>query len=120
MIELQQAQAIATQWIEAWNAHDLEEILTHYAEELEFVSPLVVSRLGRDDGTIRTRTELRAYFEPSLGKESTLRFELIDVMAGVSSLTLVYRNHRELIVAETMFVDTNGLAKRVYVHHRPG
>lgn len=120
MIELQQAKIIAAEWIEAWNAHDLERILTHNAEELEYVSPLVVSRLGRIDGTIRTRTDLRAYFEPSLAKDSTLRFELIEVMAGVSSVTLVYRNHRDLIVAETMFVDTKGSADRVYVHHRPG
>lgn len=119
MIEMQQAKTIAADWIEAWNAHDLERILTHYAEDLEFVSPLVVTRLGRSDGTIRTRADLRAYFEPSLEKDSTLRFTLIDVMAGVSSVTLVYRNHRDLIVAEIMFLDANGLANRVYVHHRP-
>lgn len=118
-MDLAHAKHLAAEWIAAWNAHDLERILSHYAEQLEFVSPLVVSRLDRADGTIRTKDELKRYFEPSLEPGSDLKFELLDVMAGVSSSTLLYRNHRDLIVAETMFVDDRDRAIRVYVHHRP-
>ena len=119
MIDLAKAREFAAEWIAAWNSHDLEAILGHYADGLEFTSPLVVSRLKRPDGTIRTKSELRQYFLASVGPDSKLRFELIDVLAGVSSVTLVYRNHRDQIVAETMSQDAAGRANRVLVHHRP-
>lgn len=119
MIEPERAREIAADWIAAWNTHDMEAILSHYADELEFVSPLAVARLGRADGAIGTKAELRDYFAPSLGPGSDLRFELIDVFAGVSSITIHYRNHRRQRVAETAFLNGDGLATRVYVHHCP-
>ena len=72
------ARAAAQEWIEAWNAHDLERILSHYADPLEFTSPLVVQRLGRADGTIRSREELRDYFAVGVGAGSPLHFDLLE------------------------------------------
>ena len=120
MIELKKAREIAEDWISAWNERDLEKILCHYTDELEFVSPLVVSRLGREDGTIRTKRGLRDYFSQGIGPGSELHFELIDVFAGVSSITLYYSNHRNQLVAETMFLNDEGMVIRVFVHHRSG
>lgn len=112
------AEAIATDWVAAWNAHDLEQILSHYADPLEFTSPLVVERFGRADGTIRTKAELREYFAIGAAPDSVVHFELIDVLPGVSSVTLYYRNHRGRTVAETMFLDPNGLVAKAAVHYR--
>jgi len=33
------AAAFASEWIEAWNARDLERILKRYAHDVEFTSP---------------------------------------------------------------------------------
>ena len=93
-------------------------MLSHYADALAFVSPLVVRRLDRKDGTIRSKRELRDYFAQSLGPNSDLHFDLIDVLAGVSSVGLVYRNHRGQTVAETMVLNGDGKVTRVFVHHR--
>lgn len=114
----QQADAIAADWVEAWNAHDLERILSHYADTLEFTSPLVVERLGRADGTIRSKGELRDYFGVGVAARSTLKFELLDVLPGVASVTLYYRNHRGRTVAETMFLGPDGKVVRAAVHYR--
>ena len=32
--------AFAREWIDAWNAHDLERILSHYSDEIVFTSPV--------------------------------------------------------------------------------
>jgi hypothetical protein len=117
-MDQQQAEAIATDWVAAWNAHDIERILAHYAETLEFTSPLIVERLGRADGTIRSKDELRSYFTTGLAAGPALHFELLDVLPGVSSVTLYYRNHRGRTVAETMFLDPQGLVFRAAVHYR--
>jgi hypothetical protein len=118
MITLEHAQAIAEHWVRDWNAHDLDAVLAHYADVLEFTSPLVVARLGKSDGTIRSKAELRAYFAQGIGAGSRLRFELLDVVPGVASIVLYYRNHRDQTVAETMFFAADGLVNRVAVHYR--
>ena len=94
MIAPETALALARDWIGAWNAHDLDAVMAHYAEELEFVSPLVAQRLNRPDGVIRDKRALREYFGQSLGPGSVLRFELRSVLVGVSSFTTLYTNHR--------------------------
>lgn len=116
-MDQQQADCIAAEWVAAWNAHDLERVLSHYAQTLEFTSPLVVERLGRSDGTIRTRAELRDYFAVGLAPGSTLKFDLIDTLPGVSSITLYYRNHRGRTVAETMFFGPDGKITKAAVHY---
>ncbi|MGH6915312.1 MAG: YybH family protein, partial [Geminicoccales bacterium] len=114
----QQAEEFAADWLAAWNAHDLERILSHYADPLEFTSPLVAERLGIADGTIRSKEELRGYFAAGIAQGPALHFEPIDVLPGVSSVTLYYRNHRGRTVAETMFFDAEGLVSKAAVHYR--
>jgi hypothetical protein len=116
-MDQEEADRIAADWVAAWNAHDLERILAHYADTLEFTSPLVVERLGRADGTIRDKAALRAYFAVGVAPGSTLRFELIDALPGVASLILYYRNHRGRTVAETMHFGPDGKVVRATVHY---
>jgi hypothetical protein len=116
LISRDEAKRIADRWIGDWNAHDLDAILSHYAEELEFTSPLIIERLGRADGTIRSKAELRAYFAVGVAPDSELKFELLDVMRGVTSVALHYRNQAGRTITETMFFDRNGKVAKVAVH----
>src|ERR1700727_1250445 len=43
-------QEIINDWFEAWNSHDLDRIMQHYAEEVEFTAQTVVTRWGKADG----------------------------------------------------------------------
>ena len=45
------ADAFAAEWMAAWNAHDLEAVLAHYAEDGVFTSPFVAGRAGGAAGT---------------------------------------------------------------------
>ena len=38
------AERFAAEWVEAWNAHDLERVLSHYAEDFEMSSPYIVQK----------------------------------------------------------------------------
>lgn len=102
MIGLDRARRIAEEWVAAWNAHDLDAILSHYAETLEFTSPLIAQRLHRPDGTIRSKAELREYFALGVGAGSALKFDLLDTVPGVDSIALHYSNHRGQSVIETI------------------
>lgn len=49
------ADHFAREWIEAWNAHDLERILSHYTEEFRMSSPRIIE-LDFSDATIHYRS----------------------------------------------------------------
>lgn len=107
----QQAQAFAREWIAAWNAHDVERVLSHYAEEVEFRSPFIATFAGDASGCLRGKPALRAYWTAALQKLPDLRFELLEVLVGAGSLTLYYQGHRGR-VAETFFLGADGQVLR--------
>jgi ketosteroid isomerase-like protein len=51
MITQSQAHTLAEHWVKAWNAHDLDEILSHYAEDVVLVSPVAARLLNDPSGT---------------------------------------------------------------------
>ncbi|HZQ39550.1 MAG TPA: nuclear transport factor 2 family protein [Rhizomicrobium sp.] len=94
------AQAFATDWIAAWNSHDLTRILPHYADDLEFHSPGIITIANEPTGMLKGKSKVAAYWEKAL-KAPNLTFELIDVFAGVNSVSIHWRRPgREVI--ETM------------------
>lgn len=46
------ALSFAEEWVAAWNSHDLDRILTHYADDVVFSSPHIVRRLGKSSGEV--------------------------------------------------------------------
>lgn len=101
----------ATDWINAWNAHDLERILSHYAEDVEFTSPLVTKLTREPSGLLRGKAALRGYFSRGLKAYPQLKFELQHALGGVDGCTLVYRGVDNRIAAETMTFDAVGLVR---------
>lgn len=56
-----EARAFAAEWIESWNGHDLERILAHYSEQVEYSSPFVAKLSGGPSGIIHGSGPLRDY-----------------------------------------------------------
>jgi ketosteroid isomerase-like protein len=105
------ARAFAEGWVDAWNAHDLNAVLAHYSDDFEFSSPLVIQIAGEPTGTLKGKAAVQAYWRAALACVPTLRFDLVDVLAGVDCLTILYRGHRGL-AAELFELDANGRAVR--------
>jgi len=99
---LPEAQQFANEWIAAWNSHDLDAILSHYDENVVLTSPVAARLLNDPSGTVRGKTALRAYFRRGLEAYPDLRFELLDVMSGLSSVVLCYKNQKGTKTAEFM------------------
>jgi len=118
MLNIDQARAFAEHWCAAWNRHDLDEIMSHYADPPDHCSPLIAERLGRADGTIRSLADLRDYFRRGLELAPTLRFELRDVFLGVASLAIVYENHQGKSVIELVELDERGQVARSAAYYR--
>lgn len=113
----QQASSLAQAWIDAWNRHDLDAIVHHYATDVEFTSPFVPALSGEPSSTIHGRDPLRAYFRKGLDAYPNLHFELIRTLTGVDSLLLYYRSVNGLLAAEMMTVNGAGQIQTVRVHY---
>jgi len=100
-----EAQDFAHEWISAWNSHDLDRILSHYAENVEVTSPLVEAVLGPGQVTVRGKPALRVYWGKALARYPDLRFVLYRAYAGPRSLVLHYQSVQALVGAECMELD---------------
>lgn len=60
MITKEEANHFAREWIEAWNSHDLERVLSHYTDDFEMSSPFIVGFTGEPLGTLRGKESVRA------------------------------------------------------------
>jgi ketosteroid isomerase-like protein len=100
--------AFAHEWIGAWNSHDLDRILMHYADGLVFRSPVAARVLPYTGGVIRGKDEARRYWSAALPQHPALHFELQQVLRTVDGCTVLFRNHRGQLVAETMVFDEDG------------
>jgi predicted ester cyclase len=96
------AQEFADDWISAWNSHNLDSILSHYDENVVLTSPVAAKLLNDPSGTVSGRTALREYFKRGLDAFPNLHFELQDVMFGLSSVVLCYKNQKGTKTAEFM------------------
>lgn len=119
MITKQKAEQIAREWIETWNRHDLDAIVVHYADDVEFASPFVVKLLGNPSGTIKGKEALRSYFRKALTTYPDLKFDLIQVLTGVDSVTVYYRSVNGMLAAEVMALNSNGEITKVIAHYKP-
>lgn len=108
---------LARHWVAAWNAHDLDEIMAHYADEIELASPAAAQLLGNADGKVAGKAALRAYFQRGLEAYPNLHFDLENVLCGLNSLVLYYKNQKGTHTAEFMELSGGGKVVRVAAHY---
>ena len=101
-----QAAAVARDWIEAWNSNDLERVLSHYTDDFEMSSPLIVERGLDPTGVLRGKAAVGAYWGAALaGAQPRIQFELIHAYAGVNTLVIHYRSIGRKLVTEILTFD---------------
>lgn len=110
------AERLAGEWIEAWNAHDLERVLSHYEDDFEMSSPIIRSLAGEPSGTLKGKAAVRAYWAKALASLPQLRFELVGALAGVGSVTVCYHGHRGL-AAEVFQFGAGGKVSKASAHY---
>ncbi|MGC1420339.1 MAG: nuclear transport factor 2 family protein [Acidimicrobiales bacterium] len=105
MLERDEADRFAKAWVAAWNAHDLELILSHFSEDVTFTSPLAARIVPDSDGVIHGKPALREYWREGLRLQPELHFELEGLYVGVGTLVINYRNQSGRSVCEVLFLE---------------
>jgi ketosteroid isomerase-like protein len=96
------AVAFSEQWLEAWNAHDVESVLKHFHENVVFTSPVAAELLPETAGLIHGKPALRRYWTLALWRIPDLRFVLEGVYQGIDTIVIAYRNHDDKLVSEVL------------------
>jgi len=110
------ADHFATDWIDSWNNHDLHRILSHYTDDFEMSSPVIIEVTGEPSGTLKGKEKVGAYWAKALRMMPDLHFELITALVGVDSITLYYKGVRGPS-AEVFHFNQRGLVAKAYAHY---
>jgi ketosteroid isomerase-like protein len=107
------AREFATEWVAAWNSGDLERVFSHYADDFEMRSPLIVERGFSPTGALRGKAAIRPYWGAGIASANPpLKFELIAAYAGVNTLAIHYRSVGRKYVVEVIEFDEQRRAIR--------
>lgn len=110
------AERFAAEWIEAWNSHDLSQILSHYAEDFEMTSPVIIEVAGEPSGTLKGKKAVGAYWSKALERFPNVHFELVATLISIDSITLYYKGQRGM-VAEVFFFGPDGKVVKAFAHY---
>ncbi|NVN99913.1 MAG: nuclear transport factor 2 family protein [Geobacteraceae bacterium] len=117
MIDNAFAEHFADDWINAWNSHDLERVLAHYADDFEMNSPYIVQIAGEPSGRLHGKEAVGSYWAKALGLIPDLRFELVTILVGVNSITLYYKGARGRLAAEVFHFGPDDKVVKVFAHY---
>ncbi len=112
-----QAHRFAADWLDAWNAHHLPRILSHYSDDFEMRSPVIALITSNTEGCLQGKAAVGAYWEQALARFPDLHFELICTLVGVDSVVIHYVGATGQRVAESFAFNEAGLVCRAHAHY---
>jgi hypothetical protein len=110
---------IALKWFEAFNTHQLENLLALYADDAQHFSPKLKIRKPETNGLVVGKEALRAWWQDAFERLPSLHYEVTTLTANLERVFMEYvrkvDGEENMLVAEVLQVK-NGLiiASRVY------
>src|SRR3954465_11928038 len=117
MMTREEALCFAHDWEAAWNAHDLDRILSHYAGDFEMTTPFIVRLMDEPSGTLKGKERIGAYWRRALERFPDLHFEVLDAFVGVDSVVTNYRAILGMLACEVLSIDAEGKVFKATAHY---
>ncbi len=110
---------IAHKWFDAFNVHDIEMLLSLYAENAEHYSPKLKVHQPETNGLIKGKQALRNWWEDAFIRLPHLNYELLHLTADGEQIFMEYIRHtpgeQDLRVGEVLVIRTGKIiSSRVY------
>ena len=110
---------IAHAWFEAFNAHNLEKLLSLYDDEAEHFSPKLKIRHPETKGLVTGKNALRSWWQDAFDRLPTLHYKVTSLTANSDRVFMEYirtvANEEGLLIAEVLEIrEGNIVASRVY------
>ena len=110
------AEHFAADWIDSWNGHDLDRILSHYIDDFDMSSPAIVRLMDEPSGSLTGKEAVGAYWTKALELNPDLHFDLVTTLVGADSITLYYNGHCGLS-AECFHFGPDGKVIKAFAHY---
>ncbi|MGA1794279.1 MAG: nuclear transport factor 2 family protein [bacterium] len=117
MAHNEQVLRFAQGWIDAWNSHDVDRILEFYAEDFELTTPYAVTLLNIRTGTLKGKDTIRTFMQKAFRLIPQLRYELLEVLSSVSSISIYHNSILGKRSVEVLFFDANGKINKSISHY---
>lgn len=114
-----QNEFIAQQWFAAFNAHDLEKLLSLYDDNAEHFSPKLKIRRPETHGLVIGKDALRDWWQDAFDRLPTLHYKTTSLTANDDRIFMEYirqvDGEDDMLVAEVLeIVAGKIIASRVY------
>lgn len=111
--------SIAHLWFEAFNAHNLDKLLSLYDDEAQHYSPKLKIRIPETEGLITGKEALRAWWKEAFDHLPTLHYKVTSLTSNADRVFMEYirsvENESKLLVAEVLEIKQGKIiASRVY------
>lgn len=116
MLTKEFADHFVADWLDAWNSHAIERILSHYTEDFEMSSAYIVQLANEPSGKLKGKVAVGAYWQAALERMPTLKFEHFTTFVGVDSIVIHYKGARGM-AAEVFFFNEQLKAWKVCAHY---
>jgi ketosteroid isomerase-like protein len=104
-------QHIAHRWFDAFNAHDLEQLLSLYDDHAEHYSPKLKVRHPETHGKIKGKAALRKWWRDAFDRLPTLHYEVVRLTPHEDRVFMEYirhvENEEDLYVGEMLEIRDN-------------
>lgn len=112
-------QSIAFRWFDAFNSHQLEQLLSLYDDEAKHFSPKLKTRKPETNGLVEGKEALREWWKDAFERLPSLHYKVTSLTANNDRVFMEYvRNvagEEDMLVAEVLEVkDGKIIASRVY------
>lgn len=116
----EQNKQVANKWIDAFNKHDLEKLLTLYSPDAVHHSPKLQLRQPETGGKIRGREAMRSWWADAFERLPTLSYELVNLVTDEHQVFMEYKRtvagEPDMMVAEILEIEA-GIIVRSRVYH---
>lgn len=111
--------SIAMLWFEAFNAHNLEKLLSLYDDEAEHFSPKLKIRHPETKGLVIGKEAMRNWWKDSFDRLPSLHYKVTSLTSDADRVFMEYirtvENEDQVLVAEVLEIkDGRIIASRVY------
>jgi hypothetical protein len=112
-------QSIAFKWFDAFNNHNLEQLLSLYDDDAEHYSPKLKIHKPETNGLIIGKQALREWWQDAFDRLPSLNYKVTSLTANSDRIFMEYirtvSGESEMLIAEVLIIRENKIvASRVY------
>jgi hypothetical protein len=111
--------SIAHKWFEAFNSHNLDQLLTLYDDDAEHYSPKLKIKQPETNGFVKGKQALNDWWKTAFLEIPSLKYQVTSLTANENRIFMEYirsvKNENDLLVAEVIEINEGKIVfSRVY------